>query len=110
MTRLGGRKYPSDWDAPLEVEVQTNHGPQPWHAKARKLRMRGETVRDCAKMCGVSFGRMQRFLNPDSKKKAKKRQSAWAKERRANDPEYAEKMRSYIRRYMQLSSGGRRKN
>ena len=105
------RKHPSDWQEPIAVEVLTTAGPQPWHAEALRLRYEeGLTVRQCAAACGVGFSPMQRFLNPESKAKAKKRQAKWERERRRTDPAYAEKTRTYVRKYMQLAAPGRWKD
>ncbi len=105
----GWRKNPADWDQPLEVEVLTTAGPQPWHEECLRLRAEGMTIRAVAAELGLTFSRVQKFLNPASKAKNKARQAARAKERRHSDPDYAEKQRSYVRRYMQLASGGRNK-
>ena len=96
-----GRKYVNPNDAPLTPTPLTTAGPQEWHPWALDLRHQGYTVRGVARELGLSFGRVQRFLNPQSKRDQKIRQAERDKERRHNDPEYADKSRDYVRRYMQ---------
>lgn len=77
-------------------------GPQPWHEDALDYRhIMGLTVRECARLCGVSFGAMQKFLNPESKRRQKMRQAERAREARHSDQEYAQRSRDYRRRYLQ---------
>ncbi len=106
-----GRKFADPADEPLTPTPLTTAGPQPWHKEALRLRYEeGHTVRTCARYVGVSFGRMQRFLNPESKAKAKARAIVWERERRHADPQYAKKVRSYVRRYMQIRAPERWKD
>lgn len=98
----GSFKYPvADAANALVVEPLTTAGPQPWHARALEMRRNGMFVREIAKNLGVGFGPVQRFLNPDSKRRQKEQQAEYERQRRANDPQYAEKTRHYVRRYMQ---------
>lgn len=86
----------------IEPHPTPGIGPQPWHADALYFRHEeGLTVRECARMCGVSFGRMQRFLNPESKRRMKMKQAVRERHLRHTDPEYAQQSRDYHRRYSQ---------
>lgn len=102
------RAYPTGWfspdDAasPIDPKPTPGVGPQPWHEVATWLREEcGLTVRQCAVECGVGFGPMQRFLNPESKARQKARQNEAEKAKCRTDPEYAQKWRDYRRRYHQ---------
>lgn len=96
-----GKKYVNPNDEPLNPEPLTTAGPQPWHAEALRLRAAGWLVREIAQKLGKGKSAVQRFLNPDSKAKAKARQNERDKERRYGEPEYLERTNSYRRRYMQ---------
>lgn len=97
-----GEKVVDPSDEPLIVTPLTSDGPQPWHEEAFKLRAAGWTIRPIARKLKKGFGPVQRLFNPDSKAKQKAAQNEYEKERRAADPNYANKERSYKRRYMQL--------
>jgi hypothetical protein len=110
MSLRGSKKYAEDEGVVLSVTIEQNAGPQPWHEDALFWRnVEGLTVRKCAEACGVSFGRMQRFLNPESKRKAKVRQARMDRERRHADPKAMEQRRTYSRRYAQFKAPGREK-
>lgn len=106
--RAPGWIAPDDAANPISPQPLTTAGPQPWHEIATWLREEcGLTVRQCAAECGVGFGPMQRFLNPESKAKAKARQGATEKAKRRNDPDWAQASRDYRRKYVQAKRSGR---
>lgn len=99
-------KYPEfDSSNPLKVEPLTTAGPQPWHADADILRQGGMTVRAIARELKKGFGPVQRYLNPESKRRQKELQAEYERDRRKHSPTYAQKTRDYIRRYMQMQYG-----
>ncbi len=101
--RHKGEISQADIDSPIKPEKTKGVGPQDWHEYALYFRHEeGLTVRKCAEECEVSFGAMQKFLNPESKRRAKKKQSEKQALKRRNDPEYAKKIRDYNRRYGQV--------
>lgn len=110
--RINGGQKPKgfvrdeDKDNPVSPVKMTTAGPQPWHADVIYLREEeGLSIRECARLCGVTFSRVQKFLNPVSKAKAKARHNEWDRKRRATDPEYAQESRDYRRRYAHARKG-----
>lgn len=103
MTAKGARKYPEDRLTPLKVTPLNWDEIEAWHAKARHLRDTTDmTIRQIAAEVGRTFGPVQRFLNPESRRKMKDRQKELEQQRRRTDPQYATKVRTYVRKYMQL--------
>jgi hypothetical protein len=96
-----GQKIVDPNDEPLIPEKMTTAGPQPWHPKCDALRAQGFSIREISRAIGITFSRIQKYLNPESKAKAKARMLERERERMASDPEYAERMTNYRRRYMQ---------
>ena len=106
----GWRKHESDWSNPLTVEVQATKEEPEWHARAREMREQGYSYQAIADEVGRCRAVVTRYLDPELRKRLKKDQNEREKRKRLQDPEYAEKIRSYVRRYMQLASGGRNKS
>lgn len=109
--RTRGRKYANPDDKPLHPTPMTTAGPQPWHAECIRLRKEeGKLLREIALILGIGKGRIQKFMNPKSKRKAKIRGAKYDKDRRHTDPQYAEKSRDYVRRFMQHNAPKRWKD
>jgi predicted transcriptional regulator len=98
----GWRKHAKDLVEPILEPTPLDWAAiEAWHAKARYLRDTTDmTIRQIAAEVGSTFGPVQRFLNPESKRKGKIRQAEREREKRHTDPEHAEKTRTYVRRFM----------
>lgn len=101
----GWLKFESDKKEPLVVTPLDWDVIEQWHAKAFELRSQGYLLREIAVEVGRHKGSVQRLLNPDSRRKQKIRQAQREKEKRDSDPNYAEKIRTYVRKYQHLNGG-----
>lgn len=97
-----GNRYRNPNDKPLKVTPMTTAGPQEWHEECRRMRDDGYTMREIGEFLGVTKSRVQKFLNPESRRRSKLKQTKKEKLKRHKDKTYAKKVRDYNRRYAQL--------
>lgn len=78
-----------------------------WQRKATELREAGASIRSIAISVGRSFSVVQRFLNPESKRRIMLRHNERLRARRDVDATYDEHCRVYHRFYQRWWKGER---